>query len=101
MIASLAFVLGLQSQRTLAAVSDNRILKRLAPIVLRRTGEFTPFPPVQLAATGFGTESAPLFEEKRDLLLPALIADFTDPSWVHEACARSAFTAHDYPINSA
>ena len=42
----------------------------------------------------------PLFEEKRNLRLLALISNGSDPFCLHWPCARAAFASYDHPINA-
>ena len=54
------------------------------------------------AAAGFGfADASPLFEEKGDFALAALISQGEDPLFLHRPGACSAFSADDHPTDAA
>src|SRR3989338_370397 len=84
------------------------LCKSQLPILIsRRMWHFIPGSAVEDAASGFfthalasGIESAPLFEEKSDVVFFTLTSDLPRPSRIHRPRARTAFSPHNYPVNA-
>ncbi len=59
-----------------------------------------PGSPFELSSGFLLSCAAPLFEEKRNTRVQALVADFQNPRRVHGAGAGAGFAAHDNPIDA-
>ena len=58
-----------------------------------------PLPSIQRIPTRFGRAPAPLLEEERDALGPALIAQRAHPRCLNRTGARPALPSRDDPVN--
>ena len=65
----------------------------------RRAGHLIPGTPFELAAVPFLEYAAPLFKEKCDSLLKALVANIVHPRRLNRTSARTRLATTDHPIN--
>src|SRR5438552_12703014 len=83
-------------------VAEDALYYEVAASVLgrNRLRHFIVSPAVELTTSNVFPNAAPLFEEKRNVLLSTCAKDFADPFDLHRSRSRTRLSADDYLVKS-